>query len=93
MINEKEFNEWLDHPVTRAVKEMYADKANELKDAWAAWNFVNSSAEAYAIQNAGEVGRCNTYLKFSTLSYEDYQTEKHDGESIGAVPAGESGAD
>lgn len=92
-IEQKEFDEWLTHPVTLAVKEMYAEKSLELMKAWRAWAFVNSTAEAYAIQNAGEAARAQVYDEFAQMSYESYLTEKHNEERIGLEPQGESRVD
>lgn len=93
-IEEKEFNEWLTHPVTVAVKEMFDKRAKDLMLAWSQHTFAEiSTAEAYALRNIGEVGRCSVCLEVAALSYEDYLTENHNDERVGLVPEGESSVD
>ena len=92
-IEQKEFDEWLTHPVTVAVKALYGERREILKECWANGEFSYATNEATALRNAEKIGEVTAYRHISELSYEDYQTEKDNDERVGAEPEGESRVD
>lgn len=94
-LNEEEFNAWLAHPVTKAVKELLLAKREELRQAWEGGSFTDYEATGTVLVNVGNLGTCKGYAFFTDLTYETYATEMEldNGESIGPEALGGSGAD
>lgn len=92
-LSENEFKEWLEHPVTVAVKALFRAKRAELLNDWAEGKFTYPLAESTVMKNAEKIGVCGAYAEFAELSYEDYETENQDAERVGATPSGEGSVD
>lgn len=92
MISEQEFNDWLQHPVTKAVKELLEAKREELRQQWEGGAFTDWDASTMALTNVGNIGTCRGYAFVMDLNYEQYSSEIDDGKQIGPAPTGSSGA-
>lgn len=79
MITEQEFAEWLEHPVTRGVRELLELKRDELRRQWEGGSFTDYSQEGTALVNVGNLGTCRGYAFVSELTYEQYVSEIDDG--------------
>lgn len=75
MINENEFNEWLQHPVTAALRELMSKKRQEIKDAWEAGAITDWNEHAHILLNAANIGECKAYSFIQNITYEDYESE------------------
>jgi len=93
MISDHEFDEWLEHPVTRAVREMLSKKREDIKELLATGHFTHETADKMAIDTAGAVGECTGLDFAATLMFEDYESEVLDGKPKRATPEGEGSVD
>lgn len=75
MISENEFKEWLQHPVTQAVKELLEAKRETLRQQWEGGSFTDYSIEATVLTNVGNMGTCRGYAFLAGLEFEDFLTE------------------
>ena len=88
------FDEWVQHPVTRALREKWATRRREaLKERWASGEFTGSFSTEMAVKNAGATGAASAYLELIELDFESLITELEDGEYVRIEAAGASGAD
>lgn len=78
MIEETEFNEWLMHPVTKAVRELLEKKREELRQQWEGGSFTDYSAETTVLVNVGNLGTCKGFAFVSELDYQTYLSEVDD---------------
>jgi hypothetical protein len=92
-ITESEFNEWLTHPVTIAMREILAAKREELRQQWEGGSFTDYDQSTMALVNVGNIGTCKGYAFVQELTYESYITEIDDGEQKRTGPEGRSGPD
>lgn len=67
------FQEWLVHPATVAVLEMYRRERERLKETWANGEFSDGMSMAMAIKNAGATGACSMIKEFLDITYEDLE--------------------
>lgn len=91
MISQEEFNEWLQHPVTLAVRRMLEQKRAGLRDEWEHSDPTAYTQEAFVLASVGNIGWCRGLAFAQTLDYETYLTEIDDGESERAGPPRSSG--
>ena len=77
---EQEFNEWLQHPVTRELKRVLGKKREELRQNWEGGSFTDWEAGTMALVNVGNIGTCKGYAYVQEFDYEQYLTEIEDGE-------------
>lgn len=92
-LTEQEFNEWREHPGTRALMATLAAKREELKQLWEAGSFTDYSVEGTALVNVGNLGTCKGYAFVMDFTYESYITEINDGKSERAGTDGSGSAD
>lgn len=90
-ITEGEFNDWLQHPVTLAIKDILEARREALRQAWEGGSFTDYDLSSMSLVNVGNIGTCRGYAFVQELDYEGYLTEIDDGKSIGARPEGSSG--
>tara|TARA_R110000868_G_scaffold100928_1_gene277827 strand:+ start:543 stop:785 length:243 start_codon:yes stop_codon:yes gene_type:complete len=79
MIPEKEFREWLEHPVTRDVKKFLASRRETLRQDWEGGSFTDYTSEGVALTNVGNIGLCRGYAAVMDLTYEELVTELDNG--------------
>lgn len=75
----EEWEEWLTHPMTRAVRRAMASRVALLKEQWAAGTFTDVSQYGTAILNAKAIGACEAYTFLTELDFEQLEGEL-DGE-------------
>lgn len=92
MISENEFKDWLQHPVTRAVRELLDAKREFMRQQWEHGAFTDHDPALMAAINLGNIGTCKGYAFLQDLEYEDFMTESDDGKSIGPAPQGSGSA-
>ena len=91
-VTEQEFNDWLQHPVTIAVKEILEEKREKMRQDWEGGSFTDYESTAMSLVNVGNIGTCRGYAFVQELDYVGYTTEVDDGQSIGPSPGGSSSA-
>lgn len=70
MINERDFTEWLQHPVTAALKEALERKREDLRQDWEGGSFTDYTKEGTALVNVGNIGTCRGLAWVQELDYE-----------------------
>lgn len=78
MIDEKDFADWLQHPVTKVVREVLQKKREELRQQWEGGSFTDYKLETTALVNVGNLGTCKGYAFVAELDYEQLTTELDD---------------
>lgn len=93
MIDRELFNEWKQHPMTRALMDVLEAKRDILRRQWEGGSFTDYDKGTTALVNVGNVGICRGLAFVAELTYEDYVSEIEDGEQerVGAARSG--GAD
>ena len=81
-VSEQEFNEWLQHPMTKELKRVLKMKREELRQDWEGGSFTDWEAGAMALVNVGNIGTCKGYAYVQEFDYEQYMTELQDMERI-----------
>jgi len=90
---EEEFQAWLTHPVTEAVRNLLKEKREELRQSWEGGSFTDYSKDTTILVNVGNLGTCKGYAFLTDLTYEQFTSEIDDGEHIGAKAPGSSSLD
>ena len=90
-VTEKEFKEWLEHPVTIAIKKVLEAKRDLLRRQWESGHFTDYDMSSMALVNVGNIGTCRGYAFVQELDYEGYTTEIDDEERKRARTPGSSG--
>jgi hypothetical protein len=71
VLTQEEFLDWLENPVTKALKKSLTKEREYLKESWCRGN----------LENEEEVkGRCNAVLAILNITYEDLVEGVRDGE-------------
>ena len=78
MIDEQTFNDWLQHPVTQAMKKICAGKRADLRNEWEMSDPTAFNDHSFALANAANIGWCRGLSFVETLDYEGYKTELDD---------------
>lgn len=78
VLTEEEFNGWLAHPGTVALKAILAAKREELRQQWEGGAFTDYARETTALVNVGNLGTCRGYAYVTDFSYEIYVSEMTD---------------
>ena len=92
-IPEEEFKAWLDHPVTKAVRQVLANKRADLRNEWEMSEPSAFAREELILANVANIGWCRGLAFAETIDYETYEMEIDDGEPKRIVPSGSSGTD
>lgn len=79
MIEKEDFELWLQHPVTVAVRQMLAAKRAGLREEWEHSDPTAYTQESFVLASVGNIGWCRALAFAETLDYETYQTEIDDG--------------
>ena len=64
-----EFAEWLEHPVTQAVREMLERERDLLRRQWESGAFGDYTKEATVLTNMSNVGYCRGLALVAELDY------------------------
>lgn len=92
MISEGEFKEWLQHPVTRAMRELLEQKRDQLRRQWESGAFSDYEKDAVVLTNVANLGTCKGFAFVQELEYDDFLTEIDDGKPVGAEASGSGSA-
>ena len=92
-IPEEEFKAWLDHPVTKAVRQVLANKRADLRNEWEMSEPSAFTREELILANVANIGWCRGLAFAETIDYETYEMEIDDGEPVGIKPPRSSSAD
>lgn len=76
---EQEWQEWLEHPATRALHRTLRLWQEEFKDQWAGGAFTDLSQYGTAILNAKAIGGCEALERVLGLDFEQVIGESKDG--------------
>lgn len=71
LATERDFSDWLQHPVTKLLRTYLEAKREGLKNQWAQGEFTYQEGYATAIKNAEAIGACVVYSDLLELEYED----------------------
>lgn len=93
MITDREFLEWADHPVTRALRKALEKKRDTIRRQWEGGSFTDYEREGTVITNVANMGTCRGYEWVQELDFETLIGELDDGEYKRPEAVGESGAD
>jgi len=77
-LTEEEFNAWLQHPGTIAVREILAAKREALRQEWEGGSFTDYSKDGTILVNVGNLGTCKGYAFVMEITYEQYVSEMSD---------------
>ena len=91
-LTENEFNDWLAHPGTHALREVLNAKRETLRQQWEGGSFTDYTADGTVLVNVGNLGTCKGYAYVCDFTYEDYLTEIDDGKPVGPQAPGSSSA-
>lgn len=72
-LEEQDFIDWLDHPVTQKFMTFLAQRKEDLKEQWASGAFTHVERYATAIANAKAIGRCEELSRILELEHTDLQ--------------------
>ena len=92
-VTEEEFKGWLDHPVTKAVRELLAAKRADLRNEWEMSDPTAYTEQTFVLANVANLGWCRGLAFAETVDYEVYLMETDSGESKRAEAPGSSSAD
>lgn len=92
MISEGEFKDWLQHPVTRAMRELLEQKRDQLRRQWESGAFSDYEKDAVVLTNVANLGTCKGFAFVQELEYDDFLTEIDDGKPVGAEASGSGSA-
>ena len=89
----EEFQGWLDHPVTRAVRQMLANKRADLRNEWEMSDPTSYESQTFVLANVANLGWCRGLAFAEALDYESYLTEIENAEPKRAEAPGSGSAD
>lgn len=92
-VTEEEFKGWLDHPVTKAVRELLAAKRADLRNEWEMSDPTAYATDTFVLANVANLGWCRGLAFAETVDYEVYLMETDSGESKRVEAPGSSSAD
>lgn len=68
-LSEEAWKEWLQHPVTRRLREVAAERKLELMEKWAAGDFTASFTNEMIAKNAGATGACSIWDEIQEMDF------------------------
>lgn len=66
----KNWEEWLMHPCTKALRGWAREQRQALMEQWANGNFTASFDIEMAVRNAGATGACSIYAEVEEMDYQ-----------------------
>lgn len=75
VLTEEEFNAWLQHPGTIALREILHAKREELRQNWEGGSFGSYDKDETVLVNVGNLGTCKGYAFVTDFTYEQYVEE------------------
>lgn len=77
-LNQEIFADWLQHPVTEALRKVLQKWRNERKDAWERGDALAQGQAVYPLLNAAAVGECSAFKQVEELDLEKLKGELED---------------
>lgn len=71
MITDKEFEEWLEHPVTAAVRDYCKRRRQDVLEHWASASPTEYLKETYVAGHIAEVGSLMAFKEIQELKFDD----------------------
>ena len=88
MVTLEMWQEWLESPVTRALREWAQREQDDLKGQWASGAFTDVFQGAMAVRNAAATGACSVYGQIEELDYSLMIEGEADGsDNVGPQPS------
>ncbi len=81
VITEEMFADWMEHPVTEALREVLGSLRQERKDKWEEGEVLELSKDTQMLLNAAAIGECNGYKFVQELTLERLKGEIENVES------------
>lgn len=78
LLTEELFADWLQHPVTEAVRKALGKKRRENKDAWEEGNVMDLAKDTQMLRNAANIGLCQGYKYIQELTHEQLRGDLED---------------
>ena len=72
-LSQEEFNSWLAHPVTQALRQSAKVQCQEIMVDWLNGSFTGASADETIQMNSDAIGRGRIWALISELEFEDIQ--------------------
>ena len=72
---EPEFQEWMEHPVTRSVMQVLHARREQLRQLWEGGAFSDYTIEGNVLTNVGTLGTCKGYAFVTDLTFEQLESE------------------
>lgn len=82
---EELFNEWLQHPTTKALRAIARRDFEQLKDDWAAGRFSAATEHERATKDANALGKCEILDGLVNIDF-DFFAEQNDGTDKRTTP-------
>ena len=70
LLTEEMFGDWLDHPVTQALRKALALKRQERKDKWEEGNPLTFTMDTQMVLNAAAIGESQAYKYVQEMDLE-----------------------
>ena len=78
-----EWDEWLTHPCTKALRAWAAKERQELMEMWAGGSFSAAFTVEMAVKNAGATGACSIHAIVAEMDYQQIVEANADAKPIG----------
>jgi hypothetical protein len=78
LLTSEAFADWLQHPVTEAVKKVLERKRRELKDAWESDEIQALTSQDWLLRNAANIGESRAYKRLGEMDFEALKGELED---------------
>jgi hypothetical protein len=76
-LQQSEFDEWLQHPVTKLVRAKLLEELEEIKDQWMSGSFVAETEFGTRFLDAQAIGSARAVQGFLDLTVEDINGEEN----------------
>lgn len=70
-LHESEWNEWKQHPVTKALMDLLEQERETLRRQWEGGSFGDYEKDATVLVNVGNLGTCKGLAFVQELTYDD----------------------
>lgn len=86
---ESEWNEWKQHPCTKALVSWMIEERQSMMERWATGQFSAAFTMEMAVKNAGATGACSVLEDLKDLDYNQIVIKgESSGESVGPDTVG-----
>ena len=75
---EKDFKEWLQHPVTIKLRRFARERRDEIKNQWEHGDISDWVKDIHVLLNAAAIGECKSLAWIEELEWEDLEEEDNE---------------